>query len=45
MPVSAMLCVRQRHKNIDCVLLGQNFFYNICMKNAVNDYNGDDEHD
>lgn len=35
--------MKQRQKDTDCVLLSQNYFYDICMKNAVGDYNGDDQ--
>lgn len=35
--------MRQRQKVRDHVLLGQNYFYNICMKNVVGDYNDDDQ--
>lgn len=35
--------MRQRQKDTDRVLLGQNYFYNICTKNAVGDYNDDDQ--
>ena len=43
-PVRVMLCVRQRHDCIDCILLGPNYFYNLCMQNAAADYNGDNQH-
>lgn len=41
--VRVMLYVRQRQKNTDYVLLSQNYFYNICMKNDAGDYNDDDQ--